>query len=319
MHNNRYTIIDLGSNSFHMLTVRKTDDGFNVFAKHKRKVRLASGLDKNNILNDLTIQTGLDCLRYFKEQLTHLQPTKIIITATAALRLAKNRQTFIDQGELIIQHPINLISGIQEAETIYRGVAFMEKSKQQLLIIDIGGASTEMVVGKSNNIILAQSFSMGCVTWLNDYFADGQLNNINFDNAINAARNVLQKEKQKYKQQGWSIAMGASGTVQALQEINTLQQLDQQVSLSLLYQIKQQCIDNKSIDQLRIDGLKESRIPVFASGLSILLAIFEVFEIQELTPSRGALREGLISILFNENNISDLNIKRCTPYTNSDN
>lgn len=313
MHSNRYTIIDLGSNSFHMLTVQKTADGFNVFAKHKRKVRLASGLDDNNMLDDVTIQKGLDCLRFFKEQLTHLQPEKIVITATAALRLAKNRQAFIEQGELIIQQPINLISGIQEAETIYRGAAFMEISKEQLLIIDIGGASTEIVIGKGNDIILAESLSMGCVTWLNDYFADGQLNNQNFDNAINAAKNVLQEQKEKYKQQGWSLAMGASGTVQALQEINTEQQLDQQISLSLLNQIKQQCIDNKSIDQLRIDGLKESRIPVFASGLSILLAIFEVFEIQELTPSRGALREGLISILFNENNISDLKIKRCTP------
>ena len=309
MHNNRYTIIDLGSNSFHMLTVEKIDNGFNIFAKHKRKVRLASGLDAQNNLNSETMENGWACLRYFKEQLIDLQPVKLLVTATAALRLANNRAFFIKQAETILNHPINLISGIEEAETIYRGVAFTEQSKEQLLIIDIGGASTELVIGKGENILLAQSLSMGCVTWLSNYFSDKKLNNENFNDAIAMAKAVLQPTVKDYKQHGWNLAMGASGTIQALQEINTVQKIDSSLTLPLLNKVKQMCIACNSIDQLQIAGLDASRIPVFASGLSILIAIFEAFDIQQLKPSHGALREGLISILFSDQETSSFKIK----------
>ncbi|WP_354622562.1 guanosine pentaphosphatase [Psychromonas sp. MME2] len=308
MQNNRYTIIDLGSNSFHMLTVEKTDDGFNVLAKHKRKVRLASGLDAQHNLNIETIENGLACLRYFKEVLNDIKPLKLIITATAALRLANNRDIFITQAESILAHPVNLISGIEEAETIYRGVAFTERTDEQLLIIDIGGASTELVIGKGENIIVAQSLSMGCVTWLANYFSDNKLNNENFNHAIAMANVVLQPTIESYTQQGWNLAMGASGTIQALQEINTAQQLGSTLTLPLLNKVKQMCIACESIDKLQIVGLEASRIPVFASGLSILIAIFEAFNIQQLKPSQGALREGLISIIFSDKTTSPFKI-----------
>ena len=156
----RYTIIDLGSNSFHMLTVTKTDDGFSVFSKKKQKVRLASGLDKDNYLSQTAIDNGLNCLRSFREELDNIKPRKILISATAALRLANNKQQFITQAEQILDHPINLISGIEEAKTIYRGVAFTEKLQDQLLVIDIGGARTELIIGQGNQVLKAQSLNM---------------------------------------------------------------------------------------------------------------------------------------------------------------
>ena len=296
----RYTIIDLGSNSFHMLTVIKCDDGFSVYSKHKEKVRLASGLDENNNLSQITIESGLNCLRRFRTELDNLQPCKILISATAALRLATNKQLFITQAEEILREPINLISGIEEAKTIYRGVAFTEKSQKQLLVIDIGGASTELIIGRGSEVLKAESLNMGCVTWLNNHFSDQLLNADNFSSAIEAAKLVIKPYINAYKTLDWSLCMGASGTIQAVNEVNTKQQLDTDLTLSLLNTIKQQCINSKQIVQLEIDGLKESRKPVFASGLSILIALFECLQVEAIKPSKGALREGLISILFED-------------------
>ena len=300
MNKNHYTIIDLGSNSFHMLTVLKTDNGFSVFSKSKRKVRLASGLDSLHNLNQATMENGWSCLQQFSDELTELQPCKVLVTATAALRLAKNKQLFIDQAQTILGHPIKLISGIEEAKTIYRGVAFTEQISEQLLVIDIGGASTELIIGKGKKILLAESLHMGCVTWLNRYFADQKLNNDNFNAAIHAAKEVIQPQIQDYTKRGWTLTMGASGTIQATQEINEKQLITKELTLPLLNAIKQLCITCGNINSLEIDGLKASRIPVFASGLAILIALFESLNIKSLTPSKGALREGLISILFED-------------------
>ena len=296
----RYTIIDLGSNSFHMLTVNKTDDGFSVYSKKKQKVRLASGLDQDNNLSQEVIDSGLNCLRLFREELDKLKPVKILISATAALRLANNKQLFITQAEKILQHPINLISGIEEAKTIYRGVAFTEKLQKQLLVIDIGGASTELIIGQGHDVLKAESLNMGCVTWLNNHFANNQLDEENFNSAIAAAKKVIATYIIVYKNLGWSLCMGASGTIQAVNEVNTAQQLETALTLPLLNKIKQQCIESGRIETLQIEGLKASRKPVFASGLSILIALFECLQIEAIKPSKGALREGLISILFED-------------------
>ncbi|MCG6202241.1 guanosine pentaphosphatase [Psychromonas antarctica] len=298
MPENRYTIIDLGSNSFHMLTVLKTDNGFSVFSKSKKKVRLATGLDAKQNLSTETMVSGWSCLQQFRDELDQIKPCKILVTATAALRIAKNRQIFIKKAETILQHPIKLISGIEEATTIYRGVTYTEKITKKMLIIDIGGASTELIIGKGNDILLAKSLNMGCVTWLNQYFADGNLNSNNFNNAVYMAKKVIAPQVKNYIEQGWSITMGASGTIQAVREINNKQQINKELTLDLLNKMKKMCIGCENIHALSIDGLKKSRIPVFASGLAILIALFESLNIKSLTPSKGALREGLISTLL---------------------
>ncbi|ABM04880.1 Ppx/GppA phosphatase [Psychromonas ingrahamii 37] len=308
MTNNRYTIIDLGSNSFHMLTVERINNGFSVYSKSKQKVRLAAGLDEQYNINQETIQKGLDCLTNFKNELRILQPVKVLITATAALRLANNKEVFIKQAEEILQRPINLISGLQEARIIYKGVAFTENILFPLLVIDIGGASTELIIGEGTTVKIAHSLDMGCVTWLKRYFPDNQLNQENFKNAIEQAKKVIQPEAQQYLQQGWSLTMGASGTIQAVQEINEKQKLSPEINLQLLYQIRALCIRCGTIENLHIDGLKLSRKLVFASGLSILIALFEILAIPAVQCSKGALREGLISILFSSHTETTLSI-----------
>ncbi|TEW53188.1 guanosine pentaphosphatase [Psychromonas sp. RZ22] len=294
----RYTIIDLGSNSFHMLTVTKQDNGFNVQSKHKQKVRLAAGLNGQKQLNQATMEKGWICLQNFKKLLDEIQPVCLLVTATAALRIAVNNQEFLSKAQQILEQPINLISGIQEAETIFKGVSFTEKTDKQLLVLDIGGASTELVLGKGHDVHVANSLNIGCVTWLNHYFADGLLNEYNFSNAINAAKQVIVDVKPQYTKYDWQLTLGASGTIQAVNEVNQKQKLSEHLSYELLLAIKQQCIQNQSIKTLNIAGLKKSREPVFASGLAILIALFESLGINTMQLSNGALREGLISMMF---------------------
>ena len=293
-----YTIIDLGSNSFHMLTVSKQDNGFSIVSKHKQKVRLAAGLDGNKQLSQATMEKGWACLEQFRLLLDDIQPISILITATAALRIAVNNQTFIDKAQQILGHPINLISGVQEAKTIFKGVSYTEDTDKELLVLDIGGASTELVLGRNQQVHVANSLNIGCVTWLSHYFADEQLTEYNFNNAINAARQVISTVKSQYIEYNWELTLGASGTIQAINEVNQAQKLTDSISIELLRDIKQQCIKCHTIEQLSLTGLQDSRKPVFASGLSILIAIFESFDIQKMRLSNGALREGLISMMF---------------------
>jgi len=167
-------------------------------------------------------------------------------------------------------------------------------------VIDIGGASTELIIGQGHDVLKAESLNMGCVTWLNNHFANNQLDEENFNSAIAAAKKVIATYIIAYKNLGWSLCMGASGTIQAVNEVNTAQQLETALTLPLLNKIKQQCIESGRIETLQIDGLKASRKPVFASGLSILIALFECLQVEAIKPSKGALREGLISILFED-------------------
>ena len=295
----RYTIIDLGSNSFHMLTVTKQENGFTVVSKHKQKVRLAAGLNGDKQLDQATMEKGWKCLENFRLLLDQIQPVCVLITATAALRIAVNNKIFLSKAEQILNYPINLISGIQEAKTIFKGVSYTEKTDKELFVLDIGGASTELVLGQANHVHVANSLNIGCVTWLSHYFADDLLNEYNFNNAINAARQVISTVKSQYIAFNWELTLGASGTIQAINEINQIQQLDTSITIELLQKIKQQCIQCKTIKTLEIIGLEESRVPVFASGLAILIAIFESLNIHSMQRSNGALREGLISMMFN--------------------
>lgn len=291
---NLYAAIDLGSNSFHMLVVREVNSSLQTVAKVKRKVRLAAGLDDDYNLSQEALQRGWDCLSLFAEQLQDIPPENICIIGTATLRLANNIDSFLLPAEVILDHPIDIISGEQEAATIYKGVAYTSSGQGNRLVVDIGGASTELIIGEAAQAKLLYSFKMGCVTWLNDYFTDHQLNTTNFDRAVTAAQAVLTPLQQKYTTLGWDTCIGASGTIQALQEIMVAKGQNEQITLPKLLSIQQQVIACGKIENLSIKGLAEERKPVFVSGLAILIAIFRSLDIQSMFLAGGALREGMI-------------------------
>lgn len=289
-----FAAIDLGSNSFHMLVVRHIQGAIRIVAKLKRKVRLASGLDHNLVLNRASMERGWDCLKLFAEQLEDIPDENIRIVGTATLRYAKNVDTFVRIAEEILGHKIEVISGLEEARTIYQGVSWTSSGIGHRLVIDVGGASTEVVLGENFDAQILNSLPLGCVTWLDKYFSDGKLNSVNFNNAIAGAKEVFRTIVHEYLCVGWSSCVGASGTVQALQEIMLAQGTSERITLEKLNTLKEQSIACGSIDNLSLEGLLPERLTVFASGLSILIALFEVFGVKEMTLAGGALREGLI-------------------------
>lgn len=289
-----FAVVDLGSNSFHMLITRQLADSVQVVDKIKRKVRLAAGLDKNNILSDQAIAKGLECLSFFAERLQDIPPENIRIVATATLRLAKNRANFIAKAEQILAHKVTLLSGIEEAENIYLGVAHTSASASKRLVLDIGGASTELVVGQGFTVKKAHSLNVGCVTYHQQYFSDGRLSAENFSRAISAAALEIEAIKGEFCEIGWQCALSGSGTMQALTEILNDQHKPSVVSLAFLFQVQAQLQTFGHINNIDLPGLSSERSPVIASGLAILIALFQQLSIKELILSSGALREGLL-------------------------
>ncbi|MDH5979538.1 guanosine-5'-triphosphate,3'-diphosphate diphosphatase [Vibrio splendidus] len=295
-----YAAIDLGSNSFHMLVVRHIDGSVQTMAKIKRKVRLAAGLNENNALSTEAMQRGWDCLSLFAERLQDIPKENIRIVGTATLRTAINVDIFLEKANQILGYDINVISGEEEAATIYKGVAHTSGGSGRRLVVDIGGASTEMIIGEGFSAKALTSLKMGCVTWLERHFKDRQLTATNFNNAIEAAKSTLAPILDRYTDIGWDVCVGASGTVQALQEIMLAQGMDEVITHAKLKRLQKQAMITERLEELEIEGLTLERALVFPSGLSILIAIFELLEIDSMTLAGGALREGLAYEMVDE-------------------
>ncbi|MBD3125295.1 MULTISPECIES: guanosine-5'-triphosphate,3'-diphosphate diphosphatase [Citrobacter] len=289
-----YAAIDLGSNSFHMLVVREVAGSIQTLTRIKRKVRLAAGLNSDNVLSAEAMERGWQCLRLFAERLQDIPQSQIRVVATATLRIAVNADEFIAKAQEILGCPVQVISGEEEARLIYQGVAHTTGGADQRLVVDIGGASTELVTGSGAQTTSLFSLSIGCVTWLERYFTNRNLAQENFDEAEKAAREVLRPVADKLRFHGWKVCVGASGTVQALQEIMMAQGMDERITLAKLQQLKQRAIHCGRLEELEIEGLTLERALVFPSGLAILIAIFTELNIQCMTLAGGALREGLV-------------------------
>lgn len=308
-----YAVVDLGSNSFHLLITQlvtsPTGNSIKIVNKVKQKVRLAAGLDNQNQLSNEAITLGIDCLKNFSLYLQSIPLNNIIIVATAALRIAKNNQVFFDHANCILPKPIKLLSGEQEAKTIYAGAVyscteFNQQAQVKQLVLDIGGASTEMVIGSGCKVQKVVSLNVGCVSTLSEHFSDGLLQLDSFNQCIASARNVINTVKEEFIQLGWQSTVGNSGTMQALVEILNERKQKATITLAFLYEVQQTLIDCKNIENIEIAGLRADRKAVLASGLCILIALFECLNIDNLCLSKGALREGLLCELLPNARIS---------------
>lgn len=294
VHSEHYAAVDLGSNSFHMVVVHVVNGNVQIIGKVKQKVRLAAGLNENLELDDISMERGWQCLQTFAERLQDIPPSNIRIVATATLRLATNAQVFIQKAEQILKHKLNVISGEEEARQIYLGVAYTSANQGNSLVIDIGGASTEIIIGNDMQPIHMKSLDMGCVTFMERYFCQGAITQANFTAAKAAAGELLDTVSDAFLCFDWQNCLGASGTPQAITEILVAQQISDAIRLDYLYELEKQCIDCGSIEKLDIKGLEENRKPIFPSGLAILICLFEKLNITAMNISAGALREGLI-------------------------
>lgn len=289
-----YAAVDLGSNSFHMVVVHVVNGSVQIIGKVKQKVRLAAGLDDTMTLDDVSMERGWQCLHTFSERLQDIPPSNIKVVATATLRLATNAHVFIQRAEEILQHKLDVISGEEEARQIYLGVAYTSANQGNTLVIDIGGASTEIIIGNDMQPIHLKSLDMGCVTFMERYFPGGTITQQNFAQAKQAARGMLDEVAEAFLCFDWHNCLGASGTPQAITEILVAQGISDAIRLDYLRDLEAQCIACGNVNALDITGLEANRKPIFPSGLAILISLFERLHIRHMNISGGALREGLI-------------------------
>ncbi len=300
-----FAAVDLGSNSFHLVVVHVVNGNVQIVSKVKQKVRLAAGLDSSNVLDELAMERGWQCLTTFADRLQNIPPENIKIVATATLRLAANAHQFVLKAEAILQLKLHIISGEEEATEIYRGVAYTSTTTGNTLVIDIGGASTEVIVGRDMQPLHLHSFNMGCVTYMQHYFAQGNISQANFEAAIHAATEQISDHAHAFKCFDWQQALGASGTPQAVTETLINKGIHDEIKLAYLYDLQAECISAGHIDALQIDGLAESRRIIFPSGLAILIALFEQLSIKTMNIAGGALREGIIYGMLDDQPLAD--------------
>ncbi len=316
--------IDMGSNSFHLAIARVDHGEVKKVASMSEKVQLAAGLDENKNLTEAAQQRGLACLARFVGRLTAVQSNRLRIVATNALRQAKNGHEFIQKAAEILPKPIEIIAGREEARLIYLGVSHTMANSGRRLVIDIGGGSTELIIGEEFEPIHTESLQMGCVAYTQAYFADGEISKSSFEKAVVAARKELYSIANTYKEAGWDTVVGSSGTIKACRQITVnMGWSNEQENLTRegLEKLKDRLLKFKHVSEMEFDGLKEDRRAVLPAGLAILYAVFDVLDIDKLVYSDGALREGVMYDLlgrFQHEDIRDRSVQALMGRYNSD-
>ncbi len=287
--------IDLGSNSFHMIVAREADGQLQVRDRLREMVRLAAGLDSRGNLDEAARQRALDCLRRFGQRLDGFARANVRAVGTNTLRKARD-PAFLREAEQALGHPIEVIAGVEEARLIYLGVAHgLPDSDERRLVVDIGGGSTELILGQHFEPLELESLYMGCVSYSQRYFPEGVISEKAMRKAVISARLELQALEGDYREIGWGQAVGASGTIKAVGEVvRAMGWCEEGISLEAMRRLADELVKVGHIDKLKLSGLKEERLPVFAGGVAVLLAIFEGLSIDTMHVSDWSLREGLL-------------------------
>ena len=287
--------IDMGSNSFRLEIGQLQRGRYRRIDYWKETVRLGAGLDANAMLTEEAAVRGLDCLARFAGHLAGLPAVQVRAVATQTLREARNRDAFLQRAEAALGHAIEVISGREEARLIYAGVAHLQPSDAPRLVVDIGGRSTELILGRGREPTLAESFGVGSVSLSLRHFADGQLTTEAFRQAQIAAGAELEEALQPFAPRHWDEALGSSGTAGAVSQLLAASSVtDGRITAEGLRWLIGRCIAAGHIDRLELPGLKEDRRAVIAGGVAILYTLAVQFGVTTLLPAKGALRQGVI-------------------------
>lgn len=296
MQESAVAAIDMGSNSFHLVVARVLDGELHVIDKLKERVQLAAGLDDANRLSEAAQMRALACLQRFGQRLGSLSPDNIRAVGTNTLRRAVNGDTFRALGEAALSCPIEIISGHEEARLIYLGVTHgKDDGGKPRLVVDIGGGSTECIVGVGAEIERADSLQMGCVAYSRRFFPDGVITQEAIDQAVIAARLELGPVHRLYRSLEWDVAHGSSGTINAVRTVlHDAGWESEAITSAGLDLFEQALVQAGSIDALDMPGLRSDRRAVMPGGYAVLRAIFKSFKIREMHAAKGALREGVL-------------------------
>jgi len=288
--------VDLGSNSFHMVVARYSHGQLSILDRLRETVRLAGGLDDHGRLHRDAIDRALACLERFGQRLRDMQAQNVRVVGTNTLRAAKRRGAFMDRARVALGHPIEIIAGIEEARLIYLGVVnTMPSEAGRRLVIDIGGGSTELIIGEGVIPKQLESLQLGCVTLSNRFFDDGAITEKRMKRARLAARMELEPVQAAFKQLGWEHAIGTSGTIKCVSDIiRASQGNDAVITLAEVERLIEHALRVGHVEKLKLSGLTTDREPIFPAGLAILSELLSVLEIKALKIGDGALREGLL-------------------------
>src|SRR5450830_652699 len=280
----RLAAVDLGSNSFRLEIGRIEHGQFFRTEYLKETVRQGNGLDPDRNLTPAAMQRGWDCLARFGERLAGFKRTQVRAVATQTLREARNREEFLGRAHKILGFPIDVIPGQEEARLIYQGVAHMlPQSDERRLVVDIGGRSTEMIVGKGLEARTMESYRVGSVAWSMKYFADGQFSPRAFEMAEIAAKAVLDEAVDAYHSGTWDIAYGSSGTIGAVSDVLTAAGWSPGVvTREGLDWLLERLLKAQSAERLKLDGMKDDRRAVIGGGVSVLRAVFDLLGIEQM-------------------------------------
>ena len=294
--------IDLGSNSFHMLIARVTGDGqLQVVDRIKDMVRLGGGLDDRDHLEPQAQERAIASLERFGERVRALEPKAVRAVGTNTFRKAKNAREFIARAEQALGHSIEIVDGREEGRLVYLGVAhgIFDPQARRRLVVDIGGGSTELILGRGFEIDACQSLYMGCVSYSQRFFPNGRMRAQDFERAGLAARQELRALETAYPERGWEVAIGSSGTIKAAQSIVTEEGFGTLgITLEALRELREHMIQLGYVDALDLDGLSKRRTPVFPGGLAILIGVFESLGLEQMIVSNDAMREGVLHDLY---------------------
>ena len=287
--------VDLGSNSFRLEVGRVVDDQIYPLDTVKEPVRLASGLDAAKNLDAAAQQRALRALALFGERLRGFQPGSVRAVATNTLRVAKNARELLPAFETALGFPIEVIGGREEARLIYIGAVHeLPATRNKRLIVDIGGGSTEFVIGHNLQPDITESLPLGCVTYSLRYFPNQKVTAGQFRQAVTAARMEIQRIGSDLKNHGWDLAIGTSGSARAIRDViaeadEPLDGIDYGHMQALLKRI----LDAGNVRKAKLPGLKPDRVDVFIGGLAVMMAVFEELNIQFMSITDAALRDGV--------------------------
>ena len=288
--------LDIGSNSFHFVFARVVNDNLQILHSEKYRVKLAQGLQSDNTLDQAAIERGVKALADLAPLTENLTPENFRVVATYTLRKAKNAQAFLDAAAKVFPFDIEVVSGHEEARLIYQGVAHYLPPATQRLVLDIGGGSTEVVIGKDLETRQLTSLNIGCVSFARRYFDHGKITKKAFERAILDAKQEIESHVKRFQRAGWQEVVGTSGTMKSIfQQLNGMRGEESAFTLKELHKLKEMLIDAGHADNIDLPNLKESRRHIIAPGLAIVIALVEMLSIKDVDYCDYSLREGVLN------------------------
>lgn len=288
--------VDLGSNSFHMIVARVENGQIQIIDRIKEMVRLGAGLNPDGRLAEDASERALACLERFGQRLRSLTRGSVAAVGTNTLRQVEDGGVFLRAAECALGHPIEIVPGHEEARLVYLGVAHgLAADGNRRLVVDIGGGSTELIIGEGFNPLDRESLGMGCVSHSLAWFADGAITEERMGRAVTAARVELRPFRETFSSSHWGQAVGSSGTIKTIRDVvQAAGWSNEGITRDSLKQLRDALLGFGAVERIVLEGLSDERKPVFVGGVAVLTAVFNALNVEQMQVSDMALREGLL-------------------------